>query len=487
MIHGLLRQVKDSADAVSKGCAAFFTDERPLLRAVSPLAEGTDRLFARAAVELGYELCCPLPFAQPEFEKDFAPGQALENDSLATFRRLLDVARSTGRLVVFELDGSHARAGEAYGAAGEVVLNQSDLLVVVWDGKEAAGVGGTVQTLREAMACQVPVVWVDAHAPHNCQLLLLERDLPGLGTAERCKPESGSVDLQPVVRRVLEPPRPSQKPGAAVEKPDLRQTFFAEEKPRWNFAFFWKLFRNLVGSNNLFFQSCLVQNFEEAVRTDWPTDATDPAGWVNIRLRAHYAWADKLADFYADAYRSSFVLAYFLGVIAVLLALLPTGFGWSEHHVAVGAHFCAWAELLVVTIIIVLIVCGNRWRWHERWMDYRLVAELVRQLRFLIPLGGGRPFPRVPPHLSTYGNPPETWMYWHVRAIERATGLPTARITPEYVKACLAYLDNVVRGQICFIKRAMSDINASIIAFIGGACGSSSSRSCLSVFTSFTF
>ena len=36
-------------------------------------------------------------------------------------------------------------ARRPHAAAGQVVLNQSDLLVVVWDGGGAGGLGGTVE------------------------------------------------------------------------------------------------------------------------------------------------------------------------------------------------------------------------------------------------------------------------------------------------------------------------------------------------------
>jgi hypothetical protein len=87
-------------------------------------------------------------------------------------------------------------------------------------------------------------------------------------------------------------------------------------------------------------------------------------------------------------------------------------------------------------------------------MEYRLLAELIRQLRFLIPLGGGRPFPHVPIHLAGYGNPTQTWMSWHMRAIARATGIPQVRVTPVYVNDCLHNLAKVVSdprgGQLAF-------------------------------------
>jgi hypothetical protein len=96
--------------------------------------------------------------------------------------------------------------------------------------------------------------------------------------------------------------------------------------------------------------------------------------------------------------------------------------------------------------IVWLLVFGRRRHWHERWMEYRLLAELIRQLRFLIPLGGGRPFPNVPAHLAEYGNLTQTWMHWHMRAIARATGIPQEKVTRPYVVECIDYLDRVVSG-----------------------------------------
>src|SRR5262245_34580357 len=86
-------------------------------------------------------------------------------------------------------------------------------------------------------------------------------------------------------------------------------------------------------------------------------------------------------------------------------------------------------------------------------MQHRPVAELVRQLRCLAPLGGGQPFPRLPPHLRSYGDPSETWMYWYVRGVQRATGLPSATIDAAYVGQCRRYLENLVAEQIDFHER----------------------------------
>src|SRR4051812_20648408 len=119
VLQKILRDVKTAVETFAKNQEELFADGPPVLRALSPLAEGTDRMFAQSAIGLGYELCCPMPFPQPEYEKDFE-----DLDSLNTFRTILTEAKEKTGLVTFELDGSRLRESLAYGAAGRVVLNQ---------------------------------------------------------------------------------------------------------------------------------------------------------------------------------------------------------------------------------------------------------------------------------------------------------------------------------------------------------------------------
>jgi len=217
------------------------TEASPRLRALSPLAEGTDRLFAEAALNQGAELCCVMPFPQAEFERDFQPDRALESDSLENFRRLL--ARATTR---FELDGRRADEAAAYGAAGTVVLNQSDLLVVVWDGIRTDKRGGTEETFAAARARSVPVVWVDAHAPHAWQLVDARHPLPP-NAKGRLAPrgEASEEALRQQARRTLEWPAAdavaasSATPGVRRKSaglPGEARRFRGETQPRWTWA-----------------------------------------------------------------------------------------------------------------------------------------------------------------------------------------------------------------------------------------------------------
>ena len=466
----VLSTVKIAVEDFSVSHPDLYAAETPCLRAISPLAEGTDRHFARAALNLGYELCCPLPFLKDEYENDFKPANSLEigMDSVAEFNSLLRQAQEKFRLVVFEMEGNRATGAEAYAAAGRVVLNQSDLLVVVWDGGDANQRGGTYETLKDALGFHVPVFWIDARTPHSCQLLLKESELPKFA-GERCAPTPTPLssttmqELRSTVFGILSPPifLPHEAGDVQLQpKLDLRTEYFAETKPGWNRFFGWKLFRHLTDATNIKellykpIHRLNVPDFEAAVAEDWPTTTPGVAGWVNTRLIRHYAWSDKLADFYADKYRSSFVACYFLGALAVMLALIPLLVGLHHSETSIWPMVCSFLELLTVSAILFRVGWGKAKRWHDRWMEYRLVAELIRQLRFLIPLGGGRPFPRLPQHLETYGNPADSWMYWHLRAIDRDVGLPNARMDSNYLRDSITYISKVVQGQIQFHRFA---------------------------------
>jgi hypothetical protein len=476
MLRDILQDVKTGLSnyAASASSETLYSEAPAVVRAVSPLAEGTDRIFADQAIDLGYQLVCPMPFSQEQYEQDFLPPAALEPDSVERFHGLLNRARAVAGVTTFELDGDRSAAPNAYALCGRVVVNQSDLLIVVWDGHERAGDGSTVDTALEAIRFRLPVLWIDALAPRNWQLLRGPEDMRCSPGSDRCVPRNDRPDdpaqarkflTEAVSRIVHEEIAPPEPVGVdQIPTPRSRATeYFRERKPRFNLAFAWKIFRDAVGAASFHRPRIVVSDFELHVREAWPvrrdhagsarSAAADASGdgqpptpdlddWVNAGLRGHYAWPDGRSDLFADAYRSGYVLTYLLSAIAVLVALLPM----AARLEGEAQTICVVIEFVMLLGILLLFVVGRARRWHERWMEQRLLAELIRQLRVLIPLGGGRPFPRNPTHLGVYGNLSQTWMYWHMRAIARATGIPNARVTHEYVLNCLDYIDRIVGG-----------------------------------------
>ena len=260
--------------------------------------------------------------------------------------------------------------------------------------------------------------------------------------------------LRKWVRGLLEPPAASTPgssqplPGQKSEDPQqsLRQ-FYSESQPKWKWAFLWKCFRDLAGDCRFPKPTLREEPFERAVKKDgWPEDRSTPIARLVDSLRPYFAWPDRLAVVYSDRYRSAFIFAFLLAAFAVGMALLPVGFNLEPH--STYETLCIAIELGTILAILGLVHRGRSRHWHERWIDYRLAAELVRHLRLVAPLGGARPFPQAPAHWATYGQPGASWMAWYVRAVERVLGLPSVLVNREHLDACLLHLVDLISGQI---------------------------------------
>jgi hypothetical protein len=102
----------------------------PPLVGVSSLAVGADTMFAEVVLSLGGLLEVVVPFGG--YEEKFAEGRDR--------RDYLSLLERAARVEVLEREGTEE---EAYYMAGRRVADLSSLLILVWDGKPAAGLGGT--------------------------------------------------------------------------------------------------------------------------------------------------------------------------------------------------------------------------------------------------------------------------------------------------------------------------------------------------------
>lgn len=405
------------------------------LRLVSALAEGADQWVAAEAERLGYELQVVLPFERHEYEKDFDANALLEHCRL----RALATA-------VFELDGCRTRPGASYLAAGLGVLNQSDLLIALWDGKDPQGIGGTGQIVHEALRRGIPTLWVNWASPSEWHI-----KRPAWRMLRQ------PVDLQGDLRlltdeviQLLLPPEGDRNRGGVR---DLREGYFSERRRSWTLlGGAWNFLRDMVCGKWKPLR-IRVPNFISAERDNWRKDWQGREGedrrhelppaisqWIEKSYLADYAWANGLSVYYANNYRSSFLWIYLLGALAVFLALIAktamakTAQGQVGNGEAPLAELlCIAAEVIVIFGIIFLTWYGRRRCWHERWIDYRMLAEQLRVAAFNSMLGGMWQPVNVPSHLATYGNPAATWMHWHARAVQRAAGLPNIAVGTEYL------------------------------------------------------
>jgi hypothetical protein len=124
------------------------------LTVVSALAEGADRLVVHECLRRpGATLAAVLPLPIDEYGTDFVTAGSRQE-----FTDLLAVATS-----VEIADGMPTRE-HAYERAGQLMVEQSDAVIAVWDGRPAAGRGGTADVVAYAQARNVPVFRVNVRA-----------------------------------------------------------------------------------------------------------------------------------------------------------------------------------------------------------------------------------------------------------------------------------------------------------------------------------
>ena len=134
--HQKLRQPSDWDWAQGEMRAILDTCTPPLI-GISSLAAGADQIFAEIILQNGGTLEAIIPFA--DYEKTFA-----EQDDRDTY---LSLRASAAKVEL--LDELNSKE-EAYLLAGRRVVDLSDLMLALWNGKPAQGLGGTADVVQYA-------------------------------------------------------------------------------------------------------------------------------------------------------------------------------------------------------------------------------------------------------------------------------------------------------------------------------------------------
>ncbi|MFZ1414833.1 MAG: hypothetical protein WAS73_09695 [Defluviicoccus sp.] len=413
-VRAVLTAIKDNLAAVHVEARKLscYNTEPPLMRIISSLAEGADQIAAKEAVAPCSELQVVLPFAADEYERDFETEASKEE-----FRALIHRATT-----VMTLDGartSKATEDKSYRAAGVMMLRQCDVVIAVWDGKRPVSTAGTGAIADDALRLGLPVVWINTHHPAAVPVLLTE-----INHSANSKPKHGMQQLPNLsdrLRALLLPPGEGGDEGAVKDEEARNKsshkelpwrTYFEERWPRWSqlgwaYTVFVALFAWERPRPRL-----------KMPRQDQRLANEKREGFTHGRLAEHYIWADQLADKYGAAHRGGYVLGFSLAPVAVTLAII--GFACPFAH----AHelFLVIAELLVIVAILVLVVCAKRRRWHARWLEYRFLAEQLRQMRMLAPLGRVPRSMQAPAH-HAFASPASSLASWQFRAAVREAGL----------------------------------------------------------------
>ncbi|HEU5424444.1 MAG TPA: hypothetical protein VFU72_12940 [Nitrolancea sp.] len=433
-VRASLDLIARTAGELAATARAAFAPEPPRLRVISSLAAGAEQLVAREGLDLGYTLECPLPFERARYARTFAQPEA------AAYQTLLERAAA-----VLELDGTDATADEraaAGHAANRVMLVHSDVLLAIWDGAEGSQ-SAAARLVDQAEQLAIPVVWIAGAAPHAVSLLV-----------------SGENERQVLpLERLREQLEPALLPPLGDDAERLRD-YFAETYPRWSvLGRVWPFFHDLFGRSRLRRPRLRGITPETAAadwQRDWETAPRLPAEvtrQIDRGLEPHFIWSDTLASHYVSMYRSSFILIGLLAVLSVFLGVFGAHAHWAEEI----PYFEATRQVAAVGALLLIMLLwqlGTRHRWHARGIDYRFLAEELRQLRYLAPLGRVPAFSRPRIH-DAADDPDKTWMGWQARSITRAMSLVDARITSGYLEACHALLrDGLIGGQATYHEAA---------------------------------
>jgi hypothetical protein len=397
------------------------------IRLISGFAEGADQM-AVAACPADWTVEAVLPFPRQEYLKDFeqsagGDGRDVRSEFEASLKRAA---------VVAEVPTQAGPRDQGYVASGGFMLRQIDLLIAVWDGKEPKP-GGTGAIAQKACEGGIPVAWIATGDERPPALIeSFRNDQP-----VRSAVEWGEQMLMAALDPILAAPSSDSFGGRHSARARLDQ-FYAERwrptcwAPGFDLLKRWtsgqRPLRLAIPSEPI---TALEADFNQLV-----DDAPD-AGALSRRLRdmlaPRYAWADSLAVYFSHLYRNAYVLSYLLAALAVLIAVLGA---YVENAfvklVAVGV------ELLVIVAIIQLVRHGRSNAWHERWIDYRLVAESLRHARYLA-------------YVSEFGLiqqrdiGSQPWTLWYIRATLRELGLPNAILDRSYQRPLL---QSVLRHEV---------------------------------------
>lgn len=368
--------VERGAEAIRLQYADAYANEPSVVRLVSAIAEGADRFAAEVALERGHQLACVLPFMREEYARDFQ-----SPDSIQEYQSLLKRAST-----VLELDGPGGKRGEAYHDAGRLIVRHCDVLIAVWDGQPAEGQGGTAEIVAYARDLEMPVVWIDANAPHHSAII-----------ADASRPRGSTraiTTLSTDLKRILLPP---------AELRDTRPPVYdAPPRGAWLHVGIFRGFRAVIALGR--------RRHHDA----GPTSAanTTPSDLIDHEFDR----ADRLAIHFGEFYRDSFVMNYVLGAVAVAAAV------WGSTAI----------ELAPILIILIVTARGRRSRWHERWLGYRLLGEQFRHMRFLRPIAVAPPPVRPTSHTGE-ADAEAQWGLWLLQARVREMPMLDARFDQTYL------------------------------------------------------
>ncbi len=370
----LFRAIRTEASALLATDQAsptpLYRADPPRLRCICGLAEGADGVLAEAALAEGWDLVAVLPFARAEFARDFTAGPAVNR-----FHDLLDRAS-----IVSELDGSRQRGGEPYAQVGQQIVEQSDLMLVVWDGLPPRGPGGTGDVVQQGLDRGMPVAI-----------------LPSTGRGPIAWRGAAEDHVATLLQTALLPP---------ADATGFPHRYFMEVSGGAGWA------------------RAVVRWFERVILVGaprpepLPIPPAFPERAADTWMAPYFDAADRLAGDYAARYRTAGLMRYALILPATAGSFIAAfGPSWSR-PLGYAVQFGSLAAVLAFS------TRGGWERSQARFVAYRALAEYLRNASMLAPLGAVAQAPGAAAHQARASD----WTAWYGRAVIRDMGLLPSRL-----------------------------------------------------------
>lgn len=341
----------DEVPALREKVREFFTrlqvDYPDLeLQLITPLAEGSDRLVADVALELGCNLIVPLPMSQADYEMDFSSPEAVEE-----FRGSLKKARVIHLRSLKNDPGTsltHEERAQQYAQMGIFISNHAQVLLALWDGKPSLEVGGTASVVNYHLTAVMPGFSMAEDSPNL--LADNENDLVYHIACSRNRPDGQPRDgLSPLQTNWI----------TAQFGLESGENLPIEYEIMWHRL---QDYQRDMKKYGLSIKEEGVNLLESA------PDLELPVGTFDI------AYQHRIADWLAIHFQKRISF----GLIATHSIAVLVGLIFIVYSEIDGFDFLVDFFLLAFLIGYIIYRIGEHRQWHRKHLDYRALAEGLR-------------------------------------------------------------------------------------------------------------
>jgi hypothetical protein len=329
------------------------------------------------------------------------------------------------RTVALDTVTEPAASDRAREQAHQLLLANIDVLFVVWNGKRADRRGNIDALVQLAVTRKLPVIVVTPTAPVQGYMLLQGDDDLDAPIALDLERRPLPADFGPLVRGIM-------IPAWAGARRCLLE--LCDQPAR---------LRSLRPEYDLLLTVFRARPQLPAAPAAAAAAISPPHNDVPAEFKARTERIDELARYYAGLSRSSSTSEF---LVLIIIALLSSVLGLLVPSLA-GTSIVI--QVIVNGLLLVDITIRRKHRWVERWLDYRALAERLRAVQTLHPIGRGDGEKR-----AGLGNQFHTWTDWYGRRLQRTLAPPNGPLRDADLPVIADGLRATLDDQLAYHRRA---------------------------------